>query len=58
MENISWMEEDIVECIYTITFLSTSNVGMAGFVDPHIRMVLEGMHFKFLEMLKMKVFQK
>jgi hypothetical protein len=27
MEDISWMEEDIVE--------STSNVGMVGFVDPH-----------------------
>jgi hypothetical protein len=35
MENISWMEEDIVECILTIPFSSTSSVSMAGFVDPH-----------------------
>jgi hypothetical protein len=31
----SWMQEDIVECIPTIPFLSTSNVGTVGFVDPH-----------------------
>jgi hypothetical protein len=35
MENISWMEEDIVECIPTIPFSSTSSVGVTGFVDPH-----------------------
>jgi hypothetical protein len=35
MEDISWMEEDIVESTPTIPFLSTSNVGMVGFVDPH-----------------------
>jgi hypothetical protein len=29
------MEEDIVECIPTIPFWSTSNVGMVIFVDPH-----------------------
>jgi hypothetical protein len=57
MENISWMEEDIVECIPTIPFSSTSSVGMANFVDPH-KVVEKGVYFKFLEMLKMKVFQK
>jgi len=35
MEDISWMEEDIVECTPTIPFFSTSSVGMVGFVDPH-----------------------
>jgi len=34
VENITWMEEDIVECTPTIPFLNTSSVGMAGFVDP------------------------
>jgi hypothetical protein len=35
MENISWMEEDIVECTPSIPFSKTSSVGMANFVDPH-----------------------
>jgi hypothetical protein len=35
MENISWMEEDIIECTTTIPFSSTSSVGMASFVNPH-----------------------
>ncbi len=35
MEDISWMEEDIVECTPTIPFLNTSSVGMISFVDPH-----------------------
>jgi hypothetical protein len=35
MENISWMEDNIVECTPTIPFFSTSNVGMVGFVNPH-----------------------
>jgi len=34
MEDISWMEEDIVECTPTIPFSSTSNVGIVGFVNP------------------------
>jgi hypothetical protein len=35
MEDISWMEEDIVECTPTIPFSNTSSVGMTNFVDPH-----------------------
>jgi hypothetical protein len=35
MEDTSWMEKDIVECTPTIPFSSTTNVGMASFVDPH-----------------------
>jgi hypothetical protein len=35
MENISWMEEDIVECTPTIPFSKISSVGMASFVHPH-----------------------
>jgi hypothetical protein len=35
MENISWMEENIVECTPTILFLSTSSVNTTGFVNPH-----------------------
>jgi hypothetical protein len=35
MEDISWMEEEIVDSTPTIPFLSTSNVGMVGFVNPH-----------------------
>jgi hypothetical protein len=35
MENISWMEDNIVKCTPTIPFFSTSNVGMVGFVNPH-----------------------
>jgi hypothetical protein len=35
MEDISWMEEDIVECTPTILFSSTSNVSMVVFADPH-----------------------
>jgi hypothetical protein len=35
MENISWMEEDIIECTPTIPFLKISSVGMASFVNPH-----------------------
>ncbi len=35
MEDISWMEEDIVESTPTIPFLNTFSVGMVGFVDPH-----------------------
>jgi hypothetical protein len=34
MDDISWME-DIVESTPTIPFLSTSSVGMVGFVNPH-----------------------
>ncbi len=29
------MEEEIVDSTPTIPFLSTSNVGMVGFVNPH-----------------------
>ncbi len=35
MENVSWMEEEIVECTPTIPFSKASSVGMASFVDPH-----------------------
>jgi hypothetical protein len=35
MENISWLEEDVVECRPTIPFSSTFSVGMVSFVDPH-----------------------
>jgi hypothetical protein len=35
MEDISWMEEDIVECTLTIPFFNTFSVGMIGFIDPH-----------------------
>jgi hypothetical protein len=35
MEDTSWMEKDIVECTPTVPFSSTTNVGMASFVDPH-----------------------
>jgi len=35
MEDISWLEEDIVECTPTIPFSKTSSVGMVGFVNPH-----------------------
>jgi hypothetical protein len=35
MKDISWMEEDIVECTPTILFSSASSVGMAVFADPH-----------------------
>jgi hypothetical protein len=34
MENISSMEEDIVECTSTIPFFSTSSVSTTGFVNP------------------------
>jgi hypothetical protein len=34
MENISWMEEDIVECKPTIPFFNTFSVGITSFVDP------------------------
>jgi hypothetical protein len=35
MEDISWMEEDIVECTLNIPFSNTSSVDMVGFLDPH-----------------------
>jgi hypothetical protein len=48
MEEISWMEEDIVECTPTIPFSSTSNVDMASFLNPH-KWLFEGVHFPILE---------
>jgi hypothetical protein len=35
MKDISWMEEDIVECTPTIPFSNTSSVGIVVFVNPH-----------------------
>jgi hypothetical protein len=35
MKDISWMEEDIVECTPTIPFLNTSSVGIVVFAYPH-----------------------
>jgi hypothetical protein len=35
MEDVSWMEEDIVERTPTIPFLNTSSVVIIGFVNLH-----------------------
>ncbi len=48
MEDISWMQEDIVECTPTIPFSSTSNVSMVVFVDPH-KVVAQRSAFLVLE---------
>jgi hypothetical protein len=59
MENISWMEEDIVECTPINPFLSTSNVGTIGFVDP-LKVVVQRSDFPTIGNIQIfpKVFQK
>jgi hypothetical protein len=47
MENISWMEGDIVECTPTIPFLNTYSVGIIDFVDP-LKVVVQRSAFPIL----------
>jgi hypothetical protein len=57
MENISWMEEDIIECTPTIPFLKISSVGIASFVNPH-KIVARRNAFLVFGNVQMKAFEK
>ncbi len=57
MENISWMEEDIIECTPTIPFSKISSVGMASFVNPH-KIVARRNAFLVFGNVQMKAFEK
>jgi hypothetical protein len=48
MEDISCMEEYIVKCTPTILLLSTSSLGMVGFVNAH-KVVAQKSAFTILE---------